>query len=156
MEEIARWPLATLVVLTLFTVAFVIQLEREFQLKPMEVAFIIAGQLCGLLGFKAVWLLFAYSRWKGRFPGSYLVATFIAFIPTFGFYSSGLYLLSREAAKPLSLAEMIAFLMFSYVLFSLFFGACFRFFEWMLLGRRREQTTDNNPGLPETRTSKNA
>lgn len=138
LTEMGRWPVATLALLVLIAGLLLMQFEREYRLQPIETALVLAGQLTGVLGGKTVWLLLGYPRLIGRFPGSYLVATFMAFIPTMAFYASALYLLNINAEKPLPLYQAIIFLLFAYVTFSLLCAAFFRAHEWMFQGWHRE------------------
>lgn len=98
------------------------QLRSDFNLTPEETAICLAGYLIGLLGLKAQSLLMFYPIWhRTRYPGSHLVSSFIALVPTFGFYSSAMYALTAQLAEA-KWYILVPFLIFSYVLFSLLFG----------------------------------
>jgi hypothetical protein len=125
MAEIARWPIATTIVLTIIAAGFVLQPEALSELTPINRAIGVAGYLTGVLGLKGLWLLMAYPLMhKAHFPGSRLIASFMVFVPIMAFYATGLLVIVKQAGlAPMPATTAIPLLLFSYVLFSLFFAA---------------------------------
>jgi hypothetical protein len=130
MGEIARWPVATLIVMALVSSMVVLIDDPRLHLTPALAALMVAGYSCAILGLKACLLLMAYPRiHKVPFPGSYLISSFLALIPIFAFYGSAFPALmaSIPDEEPPPVGALILLLSFGYVLFSLFFAFALRF-----------------------------
>jgi hypothetical protein len=129
MAEIARWPVATMILMTALTVATVLLPYESGRpngtpLSDLDKALLLAGTLLAILGMKGLLLLMDYPRrHKQSFPGSYLATSFIVFVPIFGFYAAGLNTL---AGDDFPVFGRVLFLLFSYILFSVFFAGALR------------------------------
>ena len=128
LTEIGRWPIATVLALTLLT-ALIVFLPQETSLAfgPFGNALMVAGYQLALLGGKGMLLLLAYPRLhKTSFPGSYLVSTALVLVPNFVFFAIGLPLLARESGDEMSIPVLLTFLVVAYPIFVVFFAAAMR------------------------------
>ena len=92
-SETMRWPVATIVVITLVTGGIVALSINQGQFDPAYLFAIALSQTAFLVWGKSMMHLGFYAAWhKSPYPGSFLVATAIAMIPLFVFFASGFYL----------------------------------------------------------------
>lgn len=130
--EAKRWPWATAIVLAIIAALTIAQLSQDPRYHTFDIVIGVAGYLVGMVGLKTLWLLMAYPVVnRSRFPGSYLVATYIAMIPVFTFYAIGVHILAIETGETPPLLVMIPFGFFAYMLFTIFWSAFARAMEWM-------------------------
>jgi multidrug transporter EmrE-like cation transporter len=132
--ETMRWPVATIVVITLVTGGGVALYINQGQFDSTFLLVSALNNVCGLLGLKSLMHLMTYARWhKKPFPGSFLVATAIAMIPIFAFYGTGFYLLAVQDRKlPPAMAFLVLFGL-GYPLFTVFVAGFFRLQQAMQL-----------------------
>jgi integral membrane sensor domain MASE1 len=128
LTEIGRWPIATLIVLTLLTAVIVFQpSETSLKFGALGNALMVAGYQLSLLGGKGMLLLWAYPHLHNKkFPGSYLMSTALVLAPNFVFFAIGLRLLAREHGDEESIAILLTFVLVSYPIFVVFFAAAMR------------------------------
>lgn len=140
--EIARWPIATFLIMTVFAVATILLPDPNSNLDPADRALLLAGLLLAGLGMKGLMLLATYPRLhKCNFPGSYLKATSIAFIPIFAFYAVALGSLAKSIGEELPIAQFAIFMLVAYPIFVLFFAGFMRAMHTILAFK------GNLPGL---------
>lgn len=146
MTEIARWPVVTLVIMTIFAIAIVLQPPDGLNVDALTIAVAIAGYLFGLLGMKAMFLVMVYPRLQGKpFPGSLLVANYFILIPIFVFYAAGFYVLTKDIDEEAPLLVLIPFMLFSYMLFVIFLTGFMRALHTIFThsGKLSDLTRDN-------------
>lgn len=124
MVEVARWPVATLIVIVLVNLMVGLIDDPRLHLTPTLGAMMAAGYSCAILGGKVLLLLMAYPRiHKARFPGSYLITSFLGMIPIFAFYALVFpAVLSSIPDERPPIGVLIVFWLFGYVLFSVLFA----------------------------------
>lgn len=143
LAEVARWPFLTALVVVFYAAAAAVGYAQEYDLSAIEMTLALTGIVAGVIGLKILLMLMLYPlTQKSRFPGSYVVACFIAFVPIFVFYASTMVLLVRDKHESPPSLLLVPFGLFAYVLFSLVFGGALYANQSLLLRWRRNRDTN--------------
>ena len=146
LKEAQRWPVATTIVAVMICALVVVHAINEPRADSIYLVVGVIGYLSGILGMKAGFHLMAYAMInKAPFPGSYLVATALAMIPIFVFYSCGFYILGVQRNEFPPLAAILILFGVGYPLCTIFFAGFFRAQEWIQLNRQKRRTNDKPP-----------
>jgi hypothetical protein len=137
--EIGRWPKITLLLLVVTTLmALLVPDARTERLNALDNTLLLAGSLSATLGMKAMLLLMIYPLVRNApFPGSYLLTSFICFVPIFPIYiawSRVADVAFHEAPTPPNV--LFPGLLFAYVLFSVAFAAFLRVQHAIIMAQR--------------------